>query len=142
MPSASNANEPANGPRRGKLSLQHRGSSVPGLLRRRGRVQHRPRQPRSERGDRESARAGRGLLGRSRRSPIRGHNSSVSRHGLLGVGSLKQLPKPVCQQSDGLPQGAELPNPDYRDGSVQVKRWGTQYFHGIDRMIPGNKASG
>jgi hypothetical protein len=66
----------------------------------------------------------------------------VSRHGLLGVGSLKQLPKPVCQQFDGLPQGAELPNPDYRDGSVQVKRWGTQYFHGIDRMIPGNKASG
>ena|SRR5213080_4332625 len=83
-----------------------------------------------------------GLLGRSRHSPIRGHNSSVSRDGLLGVGSLKQLPKPVCQQSDGLPQGAELPNPDYRDGSVQVKRWGTQYFHGIDRMIPGNKASG
>jgi hypothetical protein len=52
------------------------------------------------------------------------------------------MPKPVCQQFDGLPQGAELPNPDYRDGSVQVKRWGTQYFHGIDRMIPGNEASG
>jgi len=84
----------------------------------------------------------RGLLGRSRRPPIRGHTSSVPRHGLLGVGSLKQLPKPVCQQFEGLPQGAELPNPDYRDGSVQVKRWGTQYFHGIDRMIPGNKASG
>src|SRR6476660_2457662 len=82
-----------------------------------------------------------GLLGRSR-PPIRGHTSSVSRHGLLGVGSLKKLPKPVCQQFDGLPQGAELPNPDYRDGSVQVKRWGTQYFHAIDRMIPGNKASG
>ena len=84
----------------------------------------------------------RGLLGRSRRPPIRGHTSSVPRHGLLGVGSLKQLPKSLCQQFDGLPQGAELPNPDYRDGSVQVKRWGTQYFHGIDRMIPGNKASG
>ena len=84
----------------------------------------------------------RGLLGRSRRPPIRGHTSSLPRHGLLGVGSLKQLPKPVCQQVEGLRQGAELPNPDYRDGSVQVKRWGTQYFHGIDRMIPGNKASG
>ena len=48
----------------------------------------------------------------------------------------------MFQQFDGLPQGAELPNPDYRDGSVQVKRWGTQYFHGIDRTIPGNKASG
>src|SRR5437016_776796 len=83
-----------------------------------------------------------GILGDARRSPIRGRNSSVSRHGLLGIGSLKQLPKPVCQQFDGLPQGAEFPNPDHRDGSVQVKRWGTQYFHGIDRMIPGNKASG
>jgi hypothetical protein len=69
------------------------------------------------------------------------HTSSVPRHGLRGVGCLKQLPKPVFQQFDGLPQGAELPNPDYRDGPVQVKRWGTQYFHGIDRMIPGNKAS-
>jgi len=27
----------------------------------------------------------------------------------------------MCQQFDGLPQGAELPNPDYRDGSAQVK---------------------
>jgi hypothetical protein len=35
----------------------------------------------------------------------------------FGVGSLKQLPKPVCQQFEGLPQSAELPNPDYRDGS-------------------------
>src|SRR5437763_6461716 len=84
----------------------------------------------------------RGLLGRSRRPPIRGHTSSVRRHGLRGVGCVKQLPKPVFQQFDGLRQGAELPNPDYRDGSVQVKRRGTQYFHGIDRMIPGNKASG
>src|SRR5436189_3197722 len=32
MPSASNANEPANRPRRGKLSLRHGGSSVPGWL--------------------------------------------------------------------------------------------------------------
>jgi hypothetical protein len=66
----------------------------------------------------------------------------VPRHGLRGVGGLKQLPKPVCQQFDGLPQCAELPNPDYRDGSVQVKRWRMQYFHGIDGTIPGNKASG
>src|SRR5438034_3465283 len=84
----------------------------------------------------------RGLLGPSRRPPIRGHTSLVPRHGLRGVGCLKQLPKPVCQQFDGLPQGAELRNPDYRDGSVQFKRWGMQYFHGIDRMIPSNKASG
>src|SRR5439155_4026039 len=84
----------------------------------------------------------RGLLGRSRLPPIRGYTPSAPRYGLRGVGSLKQLPKPVCQQFNGLPQGAELPNPDYRDGSVQAKRWGTQYFHGIDRMIPGNKASG
>ena len=83
----------------------------------------------------------RGLLARSRLPPIRGGTSSVSRHGPRGVGCFKQLPKPVFQQFDGLPQGAELPNPDYRDGPVQVKQWGTQYFHGIDRMIPGNKAS-
>ena len=38
-----------------------------------------------------------GLLGRSRRPPIRGHASSVPRHGFRGVGCLKQLPKPVCQ---------------------------------------------
>jgi hypothetical protein len=47
----------------------------------------------------------------------------------------------VFQQFDGLPQGAKLPSPDYRDGRVQVKRWGTQYFHRVDRMIPGNEAS-
>jgi hypothetical protein len=66
----------------------------------------------------------------------------VPRHGLLDVGSLKQLPKPMRQQFDGLPKGAELRNPDYRDGSVQVERRGTQNFHRIDRTIPGNKASG
>src|SRR5437762_10096260 len=93
--------------------------------------------------DREAATGdARRLLARSRLPPIRGYTPSAPRHGLLGVGSIKQLPKPVCQQFEGLPQSAELPNPDYRDGSVQVKRWGTQYFHGIDRMIPGNKASG
>ena len=81
-----------------------------------------------------------GLLERSRRPPIGGHTSSVPRHGLRRVGGLKQLPQPVCQQFDGLPQGAELPNPDDRDGSVQVKRWGTQYFHLINRTIPGDKA--
>jgi hypothetical protein len=36
------------------------------------------------------------LLGRSRRPPIRGHTSSVPRHGLRGVGGLEQLPKAVC----------------------------------------------
>src|SRR5262249_9526931 len=49
---------------------------------------------------------------------IAGYTPSAPRYGLLGVGSLKQLPKPVCQQVEGLPQGAELPSPDHRDGSV------------------------
>jgi hypothetical protein len=66
----------------------------------------------------------------------------VPSHGLRDIGCLKQLPKPVCEQLDGLFQGAELRDPDYRYGSLEVKRWGTQYFHGIDRTIPGNKASG
>jgi hypothetical protein len=39
----------------------------------------------------------RGLLGRPRRPPIRRHTSAVPRHGLRGVGCLKQLPKPVFQ---------------------------------------------
>jgi hypothetical protein len=42
------------------------------------------------------------------------------------------MPNTVFQQFDGFPQGAELRYPDYRDGSVQVKRWGMQYFHGMD----------
>jgi len=44
----------------------------------------------------------------------------VPRHGLRGVGCLKQLPKPVFQEFDGFLQGAELSDPDYRDGSVQL----------------------
>jgi hypothetical protein len=63
----------------------------------------------------------RGLLAPSRRPPIRGHTSPLPRRGLPGFGGLKQLPKPVCQQVEGLPQGAELRNLDYRDGSVQFK---------------------
>jgi len=47
----------------------------------------------------------------------------------------------VFQQFDGLPQGAKLSSPDYRDRRVQDKRWGTQYLHGVDRMIPNNEAS-
>jgi hypothetical protein len=47
----------------------------------------------------------------------------------------------MCQQFDGFPQGAELPNPDYRDGSVQVKRWGTQDLQWIERAAPRNEAS-
>jgi hypothetical protein len=81
------------------------------------------------------------LLGRSRRQAIRGHTSAVPHRGLRGVGCLKQLPKPVFQQFDGLPQGTKLPSPNYRDGRAQGKRWGTQHFHGVDRMIPSNKAS-
>jgi hypothetical protein len=82
------------------------------------------------------------LPGWSRCPPFLGATSAVPRYGVPCVGCIKQLPKPVCQQFDGFPQGPELPNPDYRDGSVQIKRWGTQYFHRIDGMIPGNKARG
>src|SRR5207244_10484814 len=82
-----------------------------------------------------------GLLGPSRRPPLRGHTLAAPRYGLPCGGRLKQLPNAVFQQSDGLLQGAELSNPHYRDGRVQVKRWRTQYFHGIDRVIPDNKAS-
>jgi hypothetical protein len=31
------------------------------------------------------------------------------------------MPNTVFQQFGGLPQGAELRNPDYRDGQVQLK---------------------
>ncbi|HWH39843.1 MAG TPA: hypothetical protein VNU21_08385, partial [Usitatibacter sp.] len=51
------------------------------------------------------------------------------------------MPKPAFQQFDGLLQGAELSNPDYRNGPVQLERWRTQYFHAIDGTIPGNEAS-
>lgn len=92
--------------------------------------------------DRETATGeARRLLARSGRPPIRGQTSSVSRHGLRGVGCLKQLPKPVFQQLYGLPQSTKLPSPDYRDRRVQLKRRGTQYFHRVDRVIPGNKTS-
>jgi len=74
----------------------------------------------------------RGLLGRSRHPPLRGYNSLVHRHGLSCGGCLKQVPNPCANCSTAFPKATELPNPDYRDGSVQVKRWGTQYFHGID----------
>jgi hypothetical protein len=65
----------------------------------------------------------------------------ASRYGLPCVACLKQLSNAVFQQFDGLVQGAELSNPHYRDGRVQLKRWGTQYFHGVDRVMPDNKAS-
>src|SRR5215510_3501477 len=79
----------------------------------------------------------RGLLGRSRRPPLRRHTPAE----LLWFGSLKQFPNAVFQQSDGLLQGAELSNPHDRDGRVQGKRWGTQYFHAVDRVMPDNEAS-
>src|SRR5512138_3092916 len=78
----------------------------------------------------------RGLLGRSRRPPLRGQTPAAPRYGLPCVGCLKQLPNAVFQQSDGLLQGAELSNPHDRDGRVQVERWGTQDFHGVERVIP------
>jgi len=73
---------------------------------------------------------------------MRGHTSAVPRHGLRVFGCLEQLPQPECQQFDRLLQSAELTNTDDSDGSVQVKRWGAQDFHGIEGMIPGNKARG
>ena len=81
-----------------------------------------------------------GLLGRSRLPPIRGHTPSAPRYGLPCVGCLKQMPNAVFQQSDGPLQGAELSNPHYRDGHVQLKRWGAQHFNLVERIVPGNKS--
>jgi hypothetical protein len=50
------------------------------------------------------------------------------------------MPNAVFQQFDSPLQGAELSNPHYRDGHVQVKRWGAQYFNRVERIVPGNKA--
>ena len=61
------------------------------------------------------------LLARSRLPPIRGYTPSAPRYGLPCVGCLKQMPNAVFQQSDGPLQGAELSNPHYRDGHVQIK---------------------
>jgi len=49
---------------------------------------------------------------------------------------------PFANSSTAFPKAPSCPTRTNRDGSVQVKRWGTQYFHGIGRMIPSNKASG
>ena len=55
------------------------------------------------------------LLGRSRRPPIRGHTSSscLVTGFVVSAASNNYPGNSVCQQFDGLPQGAELPNPDY-----------------------------
>jgi hypothetical protein len=45
-----------------------------------------------------------------------------------------QLPKPVFQQLDGLPQGTKLPRPDYCDGRAQFNRCGT---NATDIVRPG-----
>src|SRR5437764_5852782 len=82
-----------------------------------------------------------GLLGRSRLPPIRGYTPSAPRYGLPCVGCLKQMPNAMFQQSDGPLQGAELSNPHYRDGHVQIKRWRAQHFNLVDGNCPGNKAS-
>jgi hypothetical protein len=80
------------------------------------------------------------LLARSRLPPIRGYTPSAPRYGLLCVGCLKQIPNAVFQQFDRPLQGAELSNPHYRDGHVQVKGWGAQHFNRVERIAPGNKA--
>ena len=79
--------------------------------------------------------AGTELPGPARRPPSRGDTSAVPRHGLRGVGCLQQSPKPLFQQFDGFPQGAQLPGPHYCDARAQVERCGTQYSHGVDRTI-------
>jgi hypothetical protein len=61
------------------------------------------------------------LLARLRVPPIRGHTPSAPRYGLRGVGCLKQLPNAVFQQFDSPLQSAELSNPHYCDGQVQLK---------------------
>jgi len=50
------------------------------------------------------------------------------------------MPNAMFQQSDGPLQGAELSNPHYRDGHVQLKRWGAQHFNLVERIVPGNKS--
>src|SRR5438067_2273905 len=50
------------------------------------------------------------------------------------------MPNAMFQKSDGPLQGAELSNPHYRDGHVQLKRWGAQHFDFIERIVPGNKS--
>ena len=72
--------------------------------------------------DREAATGdARRLLARSRLPPIRGYTPSAPRYGLPCVGCLKQMTNAVFQQFDSPLQGAELSDPHYRDGHVQVK---------------------
>ena len=61
------------------------------------------------------------LLARSRLPRIRGHTPSAPRYGLRGGGCLKQMPNAVFQQFDSPLQSAELSNPHYGDGQVQLK---------------------
>src|SRR5262249_59996867 len=61
------------------------------------------------------------LLARLLLSPLRGHTPSAPRYGLHGIGCLKQIPNAVFQQFDSPLQGAELSNPDYCDGQMQLK---------------------
>jgi len=72
-------------------------------------------------GDRRAAGDARRLLARSRLPPIRGYTPSAPRYWLRGVGCLKQMPNAVFQQFESPLQGAELSDPHYRDGHVQVK---------------------
>src|SRR5215831_6814102 len=61
------------------------------------------------------------LLARSRLPTFRGYAHSAPRYGLRGVGCLKQMPNTVFQQFDSPLQSAELFNPHYCDGHVQIK---------------------
>jgi hypothetical protein len=71
--------------------------------------------------DENLGRDARRLPARSRLPLIRGHTPSAPRYGLRGVGCLKQIPNAVFQQLDGPLQSAELSNPHYCDGQVQLK---------------------
>ncbi len=53
--------------------------------------------------------------------PIRGHTPSAPRYGLRRAGGLKQMPNAVFQQFDSPLQSAELSNPHYCDGQMQLK---------------------
>jgi hypothetical protein len=50
------------------------------------------------------------------------------------------MPNALFQKSDGALQGAELSNPHYPDGHVQLKGCGAQHSNLIERIVPGNKS--
>src|SRR5262249_50223287 len=82
-----------------------------------------------------------GFLARLRLPPIRGHTPSAPRYRFCGVRCLKQMLNSVFQQFDSPLQSAELSDPHYCDGQVQLKCRGAQHFNCAYEFFPGNKAS-